>query len=150
MRLQHRPNITAPGRDDDLLCEESRGKRKRNLPKSEPRSAEQRRENGADRSAEAFFGGGGAPPAPKFRMNHRSADAARITLPAFPTYAPERAQRRAKHVSHDRRAVVRHLDQKSVAASYARTETQHGKGHAYPEKVERDYGEPCVFPEKGG
>ena len=30
------------------------------------------------------------PPAPKFRMNHRSADAARITLPAFPTYAPER------------------------------------------------------------
>ena len=38
----------------------------------------------------------------------------------------------------------------AVAASYARTETQHGKGHAYPEKVERDYGEPCVFPEKGG
>jgi len=28
-----------------------------------------------------------------------------------------------------------------IAASYARTETQHGKGHAYPEKVERDYGE---------
>lgn len=74
------------------------------------------------------------PPAPKFRMNHRSADAVRITLPAFPTYAPERAQRRAKHVSHDRHAVVRHFYQKSVAASCACAETRTARDTQIPRR----------------